>query len=501
MAHHHEVELTWAVTEEARLPELSAVPGVVTVGAPVISELDAVYFDTDDLALVRAGVTLRRRVGGTDEGWHLKVPAGAGRDEVHLPLDRARHVPPKPLRDAVTAWSRGAALRPVATIATHRTTYGLLGADGAVLAELADDRVTGTSLGEPSAESSWREWELELVDGDTTLLEAATRLLAEAGVEVSPVQRKIERVLGDRVPRPPRVPRPKPARESGRVLQRLLVEQAAELARRDSEIRRGEPDAVHTARVATRRMRSALATYRPLVDPGVADPIRRELGWLARTLGDARDLEVACERLLGMVDAEPAAFVVGPVRARIAATYAGREGAATGAVTDALDSRRYLDLLAALDRLTADPPWTEQAGEPARDVVRALVLRDWDRLRDRVEAIAGAEDRDVAVHEARKAAKRLRYVVEALVPAWGRDARRLAKAGKQLSQLLGERQDSVVTRRDLLALAEEASASDESTFTYGRLHALEQERAARLDRELEQLWARVSRKRLRAWLS
>ncbi|GAB3789086.1 CYTH and CHAD domain-containing protein [Nocardioides ungokensis] len=501
MPDHHEVELTWAPAADAEVPDLTGLPGVVAVERSATDDLSAVYFDTVALSLMAGGVTLRRREGGADQGWHLKVPAGAGRDEVHLPLARARYVAPKPLREAVSAWSRGAALTPVATVDTHRTTYRLLGADRVVLAELADDRVRGCVPDEGSAPVEWREWELELVAGNRSLLKAATRLLAAQGVEVSEIQRKVERVLGDRVPRAARAKRPKPGRSAGRVLLALLVEQRAELARRDSEIRRREPDSVHTARVATRRIRSALGAYGPLLDAELAGPVSGELRWLARTLGDSRDLEVVHARLLRLVDEEPADLVVGPVRRRVDAAYAVRQREADQQVLAALESPRYLDLLASLDRLVLDAPWTDLAGRPARDVLPPLVAEEWKALRRRVRAIADAEDHDAAVHDARKAAKRLRYVVEALVPVWGDDARNLAQAAKRMSSMLGDRQDSVVARHGLLELAAMATAAGENGFTYGRLHAREEAHARRLDHDFDVLWSDIlARKRLRAWL-
>lgn len=287
---------------------------------------------------------------------------------------------------------------------------------------------------------------------------------------------------------------------AGRVLHRLLVEQRAELARREGEIRRGEPDAVHTARVATRRLRSGLGAYGPLLDSDVAGPLRREFRWLARTLGGARDLEVVHERLSGLLDQEPPELVAGPVRKRLATTYDARQQRADATVREALDSGRYRDLLAALDALVADPPWTALADRPAREVLLPQVRGEWEELRRCVDAVAEADDRDRALHDARKAAKSLRYVVEALVPAWGSDADRLARAAKSISSLLGEHQDSVVARRDLLDLAAAASAAGETSFTYGRLHAREEARARQLDRDFERLWREASRKRLRAWL-
>lgn len=69
-----------AVDAVTRMP---GVAGVASVSRQDQQILDAVYYDTADLRLIRAGMTLRRRTGGQDAGWHLKLPAGAGaRDEI-----------------------------------------------------------------------------------------------------------------------------------------------------------------------------------------------------------------------------------------------------------------------------------------------------------------------------------------------------------------------------------------------------------------------------------
>jgi hypothetical protein len=140
---HHELERTFDPSVGAELPDLTRLDGVDAVETGAELELEATYFDTPDLDLAAYGVTLRRRTGGSDEGWHLKLPLGDGaREEVRLPLARARHLPPKAHRDLVLALTRGASLAPVATIRTRRTEV-LLRQGDKVLAEVADDRGVG----------------------------------------------------------------------------------------------------------------------------------------------------------------------------------------------------------------------------------------------------------------------------------------------------------------------------------------------------------------------
>jgi CHAD domain-containing protein len=125
-------------------------------------------------------------------------------------------------------------------------------------------------------------------------------------------------------------------------------------------------------------------------------------------------------------------------------------------------------------------------------VTRHRVRKEQDRVARRYRAAAGRPGDDVAMHDLRKAAKRLRYTAEAWEADGGSDARQLATAAKRLTQHLGERQDTVVVRTHLLRLAEAAAAEGEPTFTYGRLHAREQARAEALDAVLPALWERFT---------
>ena len=488
MRSHREVERSFAPGPDDELPDLGVADGVAAVEEAGSVDLAATYFDTEDLALTRAGVSLRRREGGTDAGWHLKVPAAEGRDEVTQPLGRATRTPPAPLRRSVLPWTAGRTLIPVASVETRRTTRLVRDAGRRVLAEVADDRVTGTPCdgGEPVL---WREWEVELVDGDSDLLSAVGELLEDAGVPSSPTQRKIDRVLRFE-------PSPAPVDDdtAAALLHDRLAEQVAMLRVHDSGIRRGVPDSVHQTRVACRRLRAALATFRPLIDRTKTDPIRDELRWVARSLGDARDAEVMHERLRGLVEEEP--FVVGPVRRRLRSTYAARDREGLRDADELMNSDRYFALLATLDELVADPPWSDQANDDAHDVARQRLRKERRRLRRRVEAAEalterGGSDYDTALHDVRKAAKRFRYACEAAEPALGDDAAKLRKKAKKLTQVLGERQDTAVTRADLLAFARAATADGESALTYGRLHAREEARAEELDREFRKRWQKL----------
>ena len=185
---------------------MTGTAGVAAVSPRDEQLLDAVYYDTADLRLIRAGVTLRRRTGGKDAGWHLKLPAGADtRDEIRMPLDTPCGDPaaggtvPEELAALVRANTRGAALAPVMRIRTSRRVLRLLDGARQALAEIAADHV----LAEPadgSAAVSWDEIEAELVTGGRPLLEAIDTQLRRAGARPAAASAKLERALTDRLP-------------------------------------------------------------------------------------------------------------------------------------------------------------------------------------------------------------------------------------------------------------------------------------------------------------
>jgi CHAD domain-containing protein len=476
-----ETERAYTASPDAVLPDLTGVPGVSAQEPAGEVELDATYFDTPGLVLLRAGVTLRRRTGGADEGWHLKLPTGdpASRLEVHEPLGEGTESPPDSLLTLVDGWIRGIAPAPVARIRTRRVSTRLVGPDGHVLAEVADDHVVAMPARLGAAPVEWREWEVELVEARPDLLDAVEDLLAEHGVGRSPVQRKIELVLG-RQGRPQAEPptRKGPARL---LLHPYLATQAREIELLDPVVRQAGPGGVHGMRKACRRLRAVLGAYRPLLDKEQTDPIRAELRWLARAMGEARDHEVVQARVEGLLDQHPDELVVGPVGERLREW--GEHGATRSRhlTSELLSSARYHALRAALDQLVLEPPWADKAESRADKVLPRRIRKEWRRARRRRR-----ESGDP--HEVRKAAKRLRHALEVLEPVWGKRAVAPRKAAQDVTQVLGERQDTVATRAVLLDLSRAASGAGEDTFTYGRLHAEEERHEAALLDEARGAW-------------
>ena len=271
---------------------------------------------------------------------------------------------------------------------------------------------------------------------------------------------------------------------AGEVVLAYVRGQVAAISRYDPLVRRDEPDAVHQMRVATRRARSAMQAFGSIIDRDATRPLCAELKWLATELGAARDGEVMLARLTADLAAIPPALVVGPVQARITAHFTAELARAGQTALAALDGQRYLRLLDDLDALLADPPLTSLATRKAGKVLAKPVRRAARRLQRALAAVPGAENRDAAIHEARKATKRARYAAEAAVPALGRTASSQAAQAKELQQLLGDHHDSVVVRTVLLDLAGKARVAGEDTFTYGLMHQRQACQAATIEQAL-----------------
>jgi inorganic triphosphatase YgiF len=203
MADHLEIEQKFDVEAGFTLPDLTGVPGCQEVSAPATHHLSATYYDTEGNRLAASKITLRRRTGGTDEGWHLKLPsellpAGAqSRREVHAPLsDGEEGQVPARLASLVSDVTAGLPLAPIASLATRRTVRTLLGESRDVLAEVADDQVTARRAQAAGEPLRWREVEVEVPEGTPPeVLAAAAELLFAAGARPASKGSKLARLL------------------------------------------------------------------------------------------------------------------------------------------------------------------------------------------------------------------------------------------------------------------------------------------------------------------
>jgi CHAD domain-containing protein len=482
----------------ARLLEsIAATPGVGRVGEPSVVQLDATYYDTADLRLARSLVTLRRREGGADQGWHLKLPGEGFRTEITEPLTDDV-TPPAALAILVGAFVRGQKLAPVARIRTTRTAFEVFGAGGERLAEVADDDVRSESFGPITQLSAWREIEVELKDaapGET--LQILEKSLIAAGARRSVDVSKLRRALGDRLPEAHAPAGASVKRPCGRaVISNYLAAQAAALLRADPAVRADLPDAVHSARVAIRRIRSGVRVFADVLAAPPAD-LDERLSALSNVLGRARDAEVQRDRLDAAVAALPAELVLGPVVARILEE----------ALPDAIEARRVLletlqtpayyalldDLLSYVAAASGNTPGKRKSRSAAVELLPAI-RKAHRQLSRRADAALRGDD-DTALHQTRKAAKRLRYAAESVETVYGAKASRLAREAEEIQEILGDHQDSVVMRERLRSLAVATQgASNESAFTFGLLYGQEIGRAEDTLRQFATVWRKRSKR-------
>lgn len=483
------------------LPDLNGVVDGVTVTAPEAVRLETVYFDTADLRLARWGVSLRHRRG---EGWTLKLaPIHAStdgqsraplleRDELTFPGGATK--PPPAAIAIVRAYVRTAELVPVARLSTVRRRVRLLDASGVRLAEVVDDEVSVRDGRRVAAR--FREIEIEVTgDADAIVAPLVSRLRGAGAGAPDPTPKYI-RALGPRAMEPPEVAplvveAESPARQ---VIRSVIAQSVAALLHHDPLVRTSrDPEAVHQARVATRKLRSHLRTFGPLLDPEWSDPLRTELGWVAMSLGAVRDQEVLLERLRERARTLPA----NDLRSALGVLHlldVDIEALRKKLLAD-LDSTRYVDLLERLVAAAHAPNVLPEADQPAGAVLSTLATAPWRRLRSGVKNLPDPPA-DADLHRIRILAKRARYAAEAVAPVVGAGAVTFARNAAKLQTILGEHQDSVTAQ----AWLRSTRIGGRRAFVAGELIAMEHVAAEDARKRWTKIWKSLDRKSLRDWM-
>lgn len=532
-----EVEAKFAVADHTTAPDLTRLPSVASVGEPRVQELSSIYYDTADLRLTREKITLRRRTGGSDDGWHVKLPASGGRLELHAalgePVDGQFEVPAELLAQ-VRAVVRNHPLAPIAQVDNHRSESTLRGAEDRPVAEFCDDRVTAYSLLPGGQRTTWREWEVELAEdlagqeAGSRLLHAATNLLIGAGARMAASPSKLNTALGDSVasaPVPAHMVEPNIDEDSALfgVIEALRANRD-KLVEYDPRVRRDEWDSVHQMRVATRELRSHIGTFSGIIAGPRIKQVQEELKVLAGILGRARDAEVVEERFLALLDSEDSGTMDEETRQHVREDMGAEYARAHRYVVASLNSERYLQLLDDIDDILADPlsiapepelvlgaedveelapaeveeleeqspaeeleeEQKEDEGErpvgPAPEEVlakhldqayRRVMRRHRDAMANRDNPELTLHEREEKFHDMRKSAKKLRYAAEAVGAATDLKTKRLYNACKDLQSSLGDFQDAVTSRDKLLQMAQTAHRRGEDSFGYGLLYQRE----------------------------
>src|SRR5271166_5134774 len=251
-------------------------------------------------------------------------------------------------------------------------------------------------------------------------------------------------------------------------------------------------------------LRAGLRSFGQIIPRSDSERLAGELKWLGGLLGAARDGEVLPAHLQASLRLVPVELLIGPVQARVQGHFAPLRAAARAELLEALDSPRYTGLLASLDQLAAGPLPGPQADVPARDVLSAAVrkaYRQADKRMRRARHAPPGQNRDVALHQARKSARRARYAAEAASPAIGKKASRLAKQMKKVQSVLGDHQDTVIARQAARDLGVGAYLAGENAFTYGLLYEREAHRAEQRQADARKVCNRASRSRYRKWMN
>ncbi len=491
-----EREIKLAAPAAFTLPDLGDVEGVLAIPLEPL-RYHTVYMDTEDLRIARWGCGLRHREG---EGWTVKLPpTHAGtllvRGEHRFEGD-ARHVP-QAAADLLRAYVRTEELRPVVRLRTLRRRIRLEEAEGGPAGELVDDEVS--VMDGPRVAARFREVEVEVpASFPEPALDAIVAKLREAGASPTDGTPKYQQALGARASAPPEIVAPElePDASVEEVIRAAVASSAIRLIRHDAGVRVGDDaEDLHQARVATRRLRSDLRTFRDLIDPEWDAAMREELGWLGGELGTVRDLDVQIDRMRGRTEMLPEEDRL--VGERLLDGLVARRHDTREHLLAAMRSERYDALLERVVEAARRPAvLPETAAAPAALALGSVMERPWKHLRDSVAAMS-EDPTDEELHLARIRTKRVRYAAEAVAPVFGKRARAFAAAAVSLQDVLGEHQDAVVAQA---WLREAVTTGGHQAFVAGELGMIERQAAEAARDEWRGTWKRLSRKRLRFWV-
>jgi CHAD domain-containing protein len=478
------------------LDSLDDIDASAAMVAEPVRKRRTTHWDTADLRLARWSVSLEH---SAEPGWVLRLPATsegvAAPDGAELHFDGGPEHPPGQALQLVRAYARWAPVELVARLVTVTAETVLLDALGTVLARLVDDTVSVYSG--PRITQRFRE--IELFSESGALLDLIATRYQAAGAQPSRPRALVARALGLVGTPPPEIGSVTlgGAATAGDVVRRALSTSVIRLLRHDPGVRLGlDAEDVHQARVATRRLRSDLRTFRPLLDQAWADALRDDLRWIGGELGRVRDAEVLRDRLRSAATTLPAAdrraalAIVGPLAAQV---RSARRHLITG-----MDTDRYVDVIDHLVAAARAPLLTELSASPARDVLPGLVRKPWRSLKTGALAARGGVP-DEQLHDLRIRAKRCRYAAEAAAAATGKNAAKFAREVAALQEVLGELHDAVVAEAWLRDRSAAPRVHETALFAAGELVALQRDAAEQARTGWPAVWKRVEQGWSGAW--
>lgn len=410
--------------------------------------LAATYFDTPDGALARARISLRVRASGGRHIQTLKQGEGFSRQEHEAPVEgTALDLDMPALKAALRAPARRR-LEPRFTVNVRRR-QRVVRHDGAEI-ELAIDEgeVAAAGQGRPISEV-----ELELVSGDPAALFGLARLLARTAPLYLSFEGKAARgqALRDGAEGRPRKSDKAvlhPGLATAPAFQAVARDALGQIAANAQLLREagGGGEALHQLRVALRRLRSAISTFKPVVADDQAAAIKAELKWLSRACDEARDLDVFANDNARLQGRSRKGDQLSPaVEAARSAAHA-KAGAAVA-------SRRFRDLVLDATAWVETGPWLavdgkaeKRRGRPARRFAEKALDRRWTKVARSGRNLARLDD--LQRHRLRIAAKNLRYALEGFGPLFDTKAvDRFVGRLKDLQDQLGALNDAVMAGR------------------------------------------------------
>lgn len=497
-----EVEVKLSVPDDAQVPDLTSIEDVDRVGETRSWNLAAVYYDTADLRLTRARVTLRRRTGGHDDGWHIKLPdEGQGRTEISVPLGESEEIPAEVLA-RVRAIVRQEPLTEIARVDNARTESHLLNTKGGLVAEFCDDHVTArrTHPDLPGTDAQWREWECELGPRLATtrhgeaILHSAVAVLEAAGASRAESPSKLLSALGNALEQIPGPPDPHLVSTTlgakdvfaGVVLS--LVDARDRLIAADPRVRDRTPGSVRAMLDAVHDISNVLSVFLEVFDHDsvtVGDAtmreirtLRTELKALSRTLNHARDRENICDHITELLTTEHRELIDERAAQQLTDDVHTRVRREADRTIAALDSERYIDCLDRLDRLLRNPPMPSKS---ERRKATALLVRAVKRSflafqKQYKAAISTLTDTDASFQSHLEHLRSLRRVIDrvrtstrlvsSLTPY------RIDKLAGAIADIDGHVQHAIATlgtRHLIVNKARHVTGRGEDTFAYGIL--------------------------------
>ncbi|GJL55294.1 MAG: hypothetical protein NPIRA02_24260 [Nitrospirales bacterium] len=434
--------------------------------------------------MTRLGFILRRRVEQGKGTWQLQFPTSNVRHTLEIPHGSTKL--PREMTELLFIFLRGQAPILIAKLRTERLSYEIREQDR-ILAEIAIDHIA--LLENRRVRKRFTEMRIRLLAGTHKHLKHLTTQLIAAGAKEASGRPQLCQALDLKYPEQPHTLNG--SAPSGEHVTWQLRQQLDEILRHDPGTRLGQNrEALHQMRVATRRSRAILRAIQPLSNATWNTTIRREIGWLATTLGNVRDFDVLLEKLrhethaLAVPEQETFTSLIQQLEAQRAETHTR--------MVEALRSKRYITLL---DHLQSSLQHMDilHLHVPLPD----LAKKEFDKLEKAVDHLPKAYD-DEDLHRLRIRAKRVRYATELATPCSRECTPRLIRQIRKLQDLLGEHQDTVMIEEQLQTFLR-STQHVRSAFTTGLLVERLRQRRSHARADFPCRWRKVKKRAKALW--